>query len=207
MTANPAENKALQIFLFWTVGDSPLSRLIKRVSNPTHAGLGWSCEDGTMEYADALFGKGFRAGKPMANLDEWLAAGKASKFRIDGNFHGNLKYAPWIATGTDRQLIIRWTKIYADDAEKIRQRALALDGQAAYYEWQLLQMWAFERLGLPVRRSPRKVVCSEIQARLVKDHYDFRTIGRPTFDHLRPQDTFEGFERLSKLSQHEEAYL
>jgi len=165
--------KAVTIFLFWTVGEGWLSRLIQRVSNPTHAGLGWVKDDGTKEYAEALFNKGFRAGMPFKKLLAWV--------------NGHPK----------RKLIVMNTNIVNGDAEEVRQAALKLQGATSYSEYQLFQMWAFERLGLPVRRSSDKVVCSEVQAVLVQKYYNFTTTDRPTVDYLRPQDIYEQYKSLT----------
>lgn len=166
---------ATNVLAFWTTGDGMLSNLIKPFSDPTHAGLIFNLDNGKSEYAESLFGEGFRAHKNTLNLIEW-----------------------YYEHHQGQRLITLPLAITGNAAENVRQRAIALDGVAGYNTFQLFQLLAFKRWGIPVRPSPRRMICSEAQARLIYPWYDLRDATRPTFDSLTPQDTLERLRALIK---------
>jgi len=166
--------RAVRVYAFFTTGDGWLSRLIRPFSNPTHAGLMFMYDTAPCDYAESLFGEGFRAGKDVAGLHEWAYERAA------------------------RTLIIEPLEIYDDAAEAVHQRALALHGVAGYNTWQLVQMLLFRRYGLPDRSSPSRMVCSEAQARLIYPHYDLRSEECPSFDSITPEQALARIRAIHK---------
>jgi len=58
---------------------------------------------------------------------------------------------------------------------------------ASYSEWQLLRMWAHERLGIPVRGDMTRLVCSEYASRVaIAGGMDFRDRKRKRHDEVTP---------------------
>jgi hypothetical protein len=58
---------------------------------------------------------------------------------------------------------------------------------AAYSEWQLLRMWAHERLGLSVRSDMTRLVCSEYASRVaIAGGIDLRDWKRKRHDEVTP---------------------
>lgn len=62
-------------------------------------------------------------------------------------------------------------------------------GSAGYGAWQLVAQLAFEKWGLPVRRSMGRVVCCELVARIAYPDVDLRSENRD-FDELTPGSVY-----------------
>ena len=174
---------AVKTFIFWTAGKSWLSRLIIRITGRqlldksdawSHMGLGFELEDGKRIYYEALFSEGFVGPKPM---DKLLA------FRDAGG-----------------KLSIQFTSIVGPMAERVRDRCVVWTVYKSYYAWQLVLMWAFERVGRFVgwrlRRTPGKVVCSEAVAALVWPFMDLRDEIRTEFDAVNPNSGWRKYQVL-----------
>jgi len=174
---------AVKVFIFWTAGKSWLSRLIVRVTGRqlsdksdawSHMGIGFMLEDGKRIYFEALFSQGFTGPKPIEKL---LA------FRDAGG-----------------KLSIQFTSIVGPNAEATRERCLIWKMYKSYYAWQLLMMWAFERvgrfIGWRISRTPGKVVCSEAVGSLVWPFIDLRDEIRTGFDMVNPNSAWRKYQIL-----------
>lgn len=94
-----------------------------------------------------------------------------------------------------RRLAVLPTSIRGAAAERVHRQAQSWVGRVGYFAWQLAGMWAFERLRIPVRKSPGKVVCSEAVARLVFPELDLRDAFRD-FDAVNPASGWRKYHWL-----------
>tara|TARA_R110000824_G_scaffold10585_2_gene46525 strand:+ start:43 stop:603 length:561 start_codon:yes stop_codon:yes gene_type:complete len=127
---------------------------------PTHARLGFTLEDGSQVYFEALEGSGFDGPKPEKRVQNWVKNGSGR-----WTHHYNLDLAPGIA-------------------EQIHERAQGRLGQWSYSVPQLLGMYFALRFGARLRQSPDKVICSEAVARLLFPDVDLRE--NRTFENVTP---------------------
>jgi len=173
--------KAEKIFIFWSYVPEFWSKAIVRITGNqlpdksdrwSHMGIIFQLGDGSSEYYEALFEEGFVGPKPLSALVEKLQD-KKGELSI-GNADIREVYVPAIY-----ELCKGWV------------------GKKGYNQWQLASMWFFERfgrwLGIPVPRSPDKVVCSEVVARLVYPHIDLRDETRTEFDEVNPNSAWRKF--------------
>jgi hypothetical protein len=164
---------AIRTFLFWSTTDGWISRLIRRITKGqwSHTGVGFRLEDCSEWYFEAHAGKGVRGPLSIKNLEVW-----GSK---DGH---------------------RWWMDYTELSPKESEakwiECLSLAGHTSYSEWQLVCMWAFERFGIPVPRSPHKMVCSELTSRVLTPEIDLRDKVRTRFDEVNPNSAFRAWMRL-----------
>lgn len=172
--------RAIRVWLFWSTSWEFISLMIRRVSGGkwSHLGLGFDLDDGRQVYFEALFENGWDGPHPVSELVEFEETRRGQYER---------HYIPWIDAGRAHELFLR---------------ALSMVGKAGYHQWQLLAMWAFERvgrrIGLVVKDDPDRVVCSEGVARVIYPDVDLRDPERPTFDSVNPCSAYLRFKQIVK---------
>jgi len=168
------------VFIFWSFVPRWWSWLIVRITGRqlpdksdawSHMGIG-CISNGQAVYFEALVEKGFVGPKPIRNLIDKI-------------------------TETKGRLAIR--KIPALDfyANGIFSQAESWVGKKGYSARQLIQMWIYERigrwLGIPVPKSPSRLVCSEAVARLLFPPMDLRDDEHEHFDEVNPNSAYRKF--------------
>ena len=127
-----------------------------------HCGVGFTWDDGTERYGEALVGEGVVWNRPFSRLQEFA--------RKPGN-------------RVCRCVLTRAPESCRRGYEKM----LTFKDDTPYYTWQLVQMWAAERFGFQVPRTPHKVVCSEYKAAVcLAAGYDLRDARRTRVDAVTP---------------------
>ncbi len=170
--------KAVKTFLvFVHCPERLLSRLIVRITGHrlpdysdrwNHMALGFELSDGALVYYESLFGRKVEGPKSLTNLTDWAAESPST-----------------------RQLAMPNLPLTVDESERCRVMTETWVGTIGYAEWQLVTMWLFERLGIPVPLSPFRVVCSELAARAVKPfRVDLTDAERPTEDYVNPNSAW-----------------
>lgn len=171
----------IRCFIYWTRDDRSLvSWLIRRVTGCdwSHVGIGFafvdSCDNpaGCVAF-EALFGLGFVGPTPWQDILAWAKQPGRSIMTED---------------------VIPPSLMMLQEKYAL---ALRLVGALGYAVWQLLAMWGFERLGIRVPRSPRRVVCSEIVARILFPEIELRTDGR-SFDEVTPCSLLHAVQKVMR---------
>lgn len=162
-------------WLFWTRSDGLADRVICRVTGGgpwSHMGIGFNMSDGDSVYYEAHWSHKRFAGPFCAiKLQRWEVADNG---RAVGVRHLHL-------SDNALRLVYRRTEVMAAK-------------QLGYNLWQLVQIWGMERLGIRVKRSPRKVICSEAVSRILEHVLDLR--GNRSHDEVTPNSAFEQYSIL-----------
>lgn len=145
----------------------------------SHMGIGFDMAEGSAVYFEAIVEKGFSGPKPIEKL--------VKKINSSG---GRLK-------------VEYLTDLNADGVAWLYDRCEKWVGVKTYSKWQLVRMWFFERfgrrIGLHVRKTPDKLVCSEAVARLIYYYgYDLTDAIRPRFDEVNPNSAFRKWLKTKK---------
>lgn len=154
----------IQVIPFWSYSfDSKMSHIIVSITKSpfSHTGIAFLFADGHIEYFEALFSDGFEGPKD------------GHKLTVFGLKPGNrLQMLPLYAS--------------EETVAGMYATAMAMRG-AGYNALQLLSIALSERYGIPVPRSPKKLICSEAHARILYPFYDVRDLHRPRFEAVTPQ--------------------
>lgn len=172
----------MKVFIFWSYIPEWWSKAIVWITGKqlpdesdafSHMGIGFEYGDGKREYFEAIIDEGFSGPKPYEKLFNKTKSG---------------------------QLVLEWLQFSPEDAEKLWIECQAWVGKKSYSARQLIQMYFFERLGIPVPRSPGRVVCSEAVTRLIGEQiarrlklsrfYDLRDEKRKTYDEVNPNSAY-----------------
>jgi hypothetical protein len=180
-----SEPEASLCMAFWSGTEERwLSRTIVRVTGRrltdgkdrwSHMGVAFKLTDGTEEYYEALFGRPVQGPKPVNNLVDWYFEKRWSR-RIELAL---LPIAP-AACENKRRLLKTWV------------------GTVGYAEWQLLGMWAVERLRMRLPKSPNRVVCSELAARILAPEVDLTDARHPTPDYVNPNSAYRRWREIAE---------
>lgn len=140
---------AYDVFVFFSCGEGFLSKQIRRITGGSwsHCGIGFETSDGPIYY-EALFSDGFTGPRPLSDLQTWCHTDDRRAIAVL-----SLNVGQAIAT------------------EKLAKSASWV-GHVGYYAWQLAAMWAWQRFGWKVPKSPGRVVCSEAVASLIHPEID-----------------------------------
>ena len=159
---------ATKTFLFWNFSGSSLARLNRVFTDGPwgHMGGGFDLSDGTSEIYEALFGRGFIGPTPLRSLKAWQLR------------------------QPERKMAIVYLDLDEEQSEVKRQTCKRMVGTIGYAEFQLVLMGLFERYGLPVPRSPRRVVCSEAWSRILHPEMDLRDRRRRRDDYVNPNSAW-----------------
>ena len=178
--------EAVEAFIFWTYDPAAwISRLIVRITGRqlpdksdawSHMGIGFKLLSGVDIYYEALFSEGFCGPKSFRKL--------------------------LVFSETGGQLAVENIECIGEsEVQQVWENCEALIGKRGYYAWQLFSMWAFERfgrfVGAHVPRSPGRVVCSEIVARLLYPYIDLRDEER-AFDEVNPNSAWRKWKQIKK---------
>lgn len=176
-------SKAKRCALFWSFSDeSAVSRLIVQVTGRrladrsdsfSHMGVAFSLSDGTKEYYEALFGRKVAGPTPLAHLTDWREENPRRR-RVE---IAVLPLPPALCE-VKRAIVRSWV------------------GMVGYAQWQLLAMWGAERLRWPVPRSPNRMVCSELAARVAAPEIDLTDRRRPNPDYVNPNSAYRRWVEL-----------
>jgi hypothetical protein len=162
----------ISAWIFWTGSNDFAGRIIRRVTGLgpwTHVGIGYNLASDKQVYFEAHWSHGAFAGP--------VDAAKLTGFELQRP--GN-------------RLTIRHLDLSHDDLMTAWERTWSMiDTRHGYARWQLVQIWALERLGLRVRHSPHKVICSEAVSRILNHIVDLR--GERRHDEVTPNSAYEQF--------------
>lgn len=164
-----AKGRAVRTFIFWVFADTRLSRLTRFATDGSwsHMGLGFVMDTGFLCIYEALWAeKGFVGPKPFARVMEFAAE------------------------NPKRKLALQYTGLDEQTSERKRLVCEASKGVLSYGPWQLAMMGLSERYHVPVPKSERKVVCSEIVSRILQPEIDLRDGRRRTDDHVNPNSAW-----------------
>lgn len=158
-----------EIFAFFSIwGDYRSSRTISWLTDGpwSHCGLVFKMEGGAMCYFEAIPNGGFQGPRPL-----W----KLTRAVMEDDRRRNVI----VPLHLDRAAVgAKW------------HVCLNLRGHRSYASLQLLAMAAFERYGIPVPTSPRRVVCSEILSRILAPEIDLRDARRTKHDEVNPNSAW-----------------
>ena len=172
----------IKVFIFWSYVPEWWARAIVRITGRqlpdksdswSHMGIGFTLQDGKRVYYEAIVGKGFIGPIPIEKLIDKIGQNEKSRLAIK-----ELPIEPYRVLGIYKECR-RW------------------QGRKSYSAWQLVRMWFFERLGrwvgIRVRRTPDRLVCSEAVARLIYPPYDLRDEIRRRFDEVNPNSAWRKY--------------
>lgn len=178
---NQKPPRAVDISIFWSFVPEWWSKMIVRITGNqlpdksdcwSHMGIIFHLENGESGCYEALFSKGFTGPEPLSAL--------VDKIRSKGG-----------------SLAIRPTGIKEIYVQEIYERCQSWVGKKGYYAWQLALMWFYERVGRQrgwkIPPSPDKLVCSEVDARLVYPHLDLRDEIRTEMDEVNPNSAWRAY--------------
>lgn len=163
------------MWLFWTYKPSLSSWIISRVAGGpwAHMGVGWRFADGTDAYSEALVAHDIVIDRPLVRLRAMVAQGGGRR-----------------AVRCDLSVSIA-------GAERAYALARSMQARATYSEWQLIQMWAHERLNMRVPQHPDQVVCSEYASRVAAAAgVDLRDLRHRTHDEVTPPSAMGVCQRI-----------
>ena len=181
-------NKPARVFIFysyvaewwakaivWITGN----QLPDRSDAYSHMGIGFDMSNGSAEYYEAIVQKGFIGPQPIKKLIDKINA-------------------------SDGRLKVEYLDCKEFDAIKLHGICKTWVGRKSYSEWQLIRMWFFERfgrwVGLHVRRTPDRLVCSEAVARLIYEiRYDLTDEIRTRFDEVNPNSAWRKWLKIQKV--------
>lgn len=160
---------------FGTAGTGKLSRAIRRVTVGSYSHVGIAFYPGNMRhngdfyYWEALAGQGFLGPRYGAELLDWVHREKERKLTI-------VKL-----TGTPTARVFT-----------MLGKTLGFGESVTYGELQLLAFYFFKKLHIPIRKSLRTVICSEITGRVFYPWADIpASMEVPSMDALSPQDVMD----------------
>ena len=160
----------MKFWLFFTrslVWWGILVRFITR-SKWQHVGVGFTKEDGTEWYFEALASYDVAGPRAWGDVARWA---RKSRFR---------KY-------TSIQL-----PCTPEEAEAAWGECERLQGVSGYNKWQLIRMWLAERFGFRVFKNELKLVCSEFASRVsIVAGHDLRDEKHITHDEVTPGGAYD----------------
>ena len=176
----------ISVFIFWSYVPEWWSRAIVRITGRqlsdksdawSHMGIAFEFSDGSSQVFEALFSKGFTGPESMESIYKKIKS-KNGEIAV-------------IATGIK--------EIYV---EGIYEWCVSQVGKLGYYAWQLALMWFYERIGRwigwKIPKSPDKVVCSEMVARLITPYLDLRDEIRTEFDEVNPNSAWRKWLKIER---------
>jgi hypothetical protein len=158
----------MQIRYLFTFSGSKTARLARWATQGPwgHVGIVIEHLNGDMELFEALAGEGFVGPRPLQESLDYLDG-------IGGKY-----------------LLSHPLQLSTDQASKVYAASMAMVGSVTYSKLQLIGMFFSERYGIRLRRSPKRVVCSEACARLVYPFLDMRDCSHPQFDTISPNSLY-----------------
>jgi len=182
---NISENKSIDVAtvlktgvvgmgVFFSRGDSYLSDLICRLTDSpwSHMGIFFRLADGSVVYYEALVGRTVNGPIPLQCLIDWAQKSEKRNFILID--------LPALAPLALSKLV----------------RVQTYVGRVGYAELQLLGMLAFEKWGWPILSTPRRVVCSELGARILYPEMDLTEPAHPTLDSVNPGSAYRRLKML-----------
>lgn len=181
-------DKAVRVFVFWSYVPEWWAKAIVWITGKqlpdksdawSHMGIGFEMLDGCALYFEAIVEQGFCGPKPIKKLIDKINSSNGRlkvEYLIDLNSEG----ATWLYLKCEK-----WV------------------GIKTYSAWQLIRMWFFERfgrwIGIHVRPTPDKLVCSEAVARLIHPFgYDLTDSIRIRYDEINPNSAFRKWLKIKK---------
>jgi hypothetical protein len=164
---------AVSVIPFWTFRrDDWFNRATAVITDGpwAHMGLAFRCACCAGVYYEALRGEGFVGPLPLERLIAWGAK-------------------------PGHRLCLGDTRIDAAMAERMRHECdlTVADKRIGYWAPQLPAMALMERFWIPVRHSPRQIVCSEIASRILAPGMDLRDRRRKRFDEVNPNSAWRRY--------------
>lgn len=133
----PDWKAATRMCVFFCWGDSLFSREISHITNgPSHMGIGFGLSDASEEFYENRFAEGFKGPKSMESLRAWARE------------------------NPNRRVEIYWLDLSAAISERKHVVAHTWVGLVGYAEWKLLSFLWFEKMGIHIRSSWNRWVCS-----------------------------------------------
>lgn len=159
-----------KVYIFFTATDTLVSKLIRFVTKGqwSHVGIGFKDKDGSEFYYEALAGKGFRGGKAMSDLVSWQSEKPKS-----------------------RSVAILDIPALRDGGDQFLGMAMAYSNTVTYGEMQLLAHFFVAKLGMSLKNTPNKVICSEIVSRIVYPTLNLMDEVHHNHDMVTPQSLFD----------------
>lgn len=181
---------AVSAWVFDSRDVGAISWMIARVSRrkgeriadtPSHCGIGFDLEDGSQVYYESHSDNGFGGPWSIVRLESWI----------------DRKPGRWARRYNLTLSAVAVASLYALCE---RQRGLW-----PYPLGQLIQMWRWTRLQLPITTSTDAVVCSEAVSRLIHmadGAIHIPTIaGRPGHDYIAPSDVAYAMRALGYVGE------
>jgi hypothetical protein len=179
--------KPTRVFVFWSFVPEWWAKAIVWITGKqlpdksdawSHMGIGFEMSNGNAEYYEAIVQKGFVGPQPIKKLID----------KINAN-NGRLEVEH--LDMTEFQII------------QLHGICKAWVGRKSYSEWQLIRMWFFERfgrwVGLHIRRTLDRLVCSEAVALLIYEYkYDLTDEIRTRFDEVNPNSAWRKWLKIKE---------
>lgn len=160
-------SRELMVSVFVTKGEGRISNWITKITNAEYSHTGIVFHAGTSAYYyEALMGKGFHGPRHFNDLMDWSRENDKRKLQI--------KTLPQFSS---------------EEVKYMLGRATTLEETSSYAEWQLVQFLLMKKLRVPMRRSHKKVICSEAVSRIMYPIVDLpKDLGLQHHDAVSPQD-------------------
>jgi len=160
--------RLVNVRIFYTFSGSIIAKLaVFATKGPWgHVGIAFEYSDGSIVCFEARSDEGFVGPFPFQDVKDYVNA-RGGKYFIG-----------------------KPLEIDTEDVQKIYQKAISMIGSVSYSKGQLGLIFLAERYGLPIRRSPNKIVCSEGVAVLVYPNVDLRDCDHDTVDKVTPNSVY-----------------
>jgi len=159
----------MKTWLFFTRSEDWWSLLIRWITRSqwAHMGVGFSLEDGTEWYFEALISHDVSGPRCAGDLERWVRKHRRRAYEM-------------IVLPCDSAA-----------SQRVWDECIKLQGVAGYSKKQLLLMYLAMRFGLPVPNDPAKLVCSEFASRaVIMGGVDLREPGSVSHDEVTPGSAY-----------------